>query len=163
MLMETVFSLGLLTVGLLALAAVFTQGMNNMGSGEGLPIAKQKAVETIESVFTSRDTRLISWAEVRNVSGSGVFLDGDQPIRVAGADGLVNTIDDGAIEEMRLPGIDGLVGTGDDRIIPLATFTRQLEITDINPNLREIKVTITYSQGEGTLTYTLATYMSSFA
>ncbi len=163
MLMETVFSLGLLSVGLLALAAVFSQGMLNLRASSNLPIAKQKAAETIESVFTSRDTRIVAWAQVRNVSEGGIFLDGDQPIRVPGSDGLVNTADDGAIEQMSLPGADNLVGTADDRVIPLTGFTRRVEINDITPNLREITVTVTYPQGDGTRIYTLMTYMSSFA
>ena len=163
MLMETVFSLALLSVGLLALAAVFSQGMLNLQSGSNLPIAKHKAVEAIESVFTSRDGRVVSWAQVRNKADSGIFLDGDQPIKLPGADALVHTDDDGAIEQMSLPGVDNLVGTGDDRLVPLTGFLRKIEIIDITTNLREIRVTITYPQGQATRTYTLSTYMSSFA
>jgi len=163
MLMETVFSIGLLSVGLLAMATVFTQGLLNLQASSNLPIARQKAIETIESVFTSRDTRLVSWAQVRNKADDGIFLDGDQPIRVPGPDGLVNTDDDGDIEQMSLPGADNLINTEDDRLIPLAGFTRKVKISDITPNLREITVTITYPQGKGTRTYTLSTYMSSFA
>ncbi|HJN44657.1 MAG TPA: hypothetical protein QF572_10805 [Vicinamibacterales bacterium] len=163
MLMETIFSLGLLSVGLLAIAAVFSQGLLNLQASSNIPLAKQKAVETIESVFTSRDTRIVSWAQVRNQSDGGIFLDGDQAIRVPGPDGLVNTNDDGAVEQMSLPGADNLVGTGDDRQIPLTGFTRRVEILAITPNLREVRVTITYPQGDGARTYTLSTYMSSFA
>ncbi|MEO2198891.1 MAG: hypothetical protein ABGY72_22785 [bacterium] len=163
MLMEALFSLGLLTVGMLAMASVFLQGMHQVNAATGLPVAKQKAVEMVESVFMSRDTRTISWAQVRNVADGGVFVDGAQPVRVPGVDGLVNTGDDGAIEHFRLPGLDGLVGTADDRIIPLAGFSRTVEITDINLNLRQITVTIGYPLGTGTATFTLVTYMSSYA
>ena len=163
MLMETLFSLGLMSIGLLAMAAVMSQGMLQLQSGRNLPIAKQKAVEAIESVFTSRDTRIISWAQVRNKADNGIFLDTAQPIRLPGNDGLVNTDDDGAMEQMTLPGPDALIGTGDDRLIPLIGFTRQVEIIDINPNLREIRVTIIYPQGQGTRSYILSTYVSSFA
>ena len=113
MLMETLFSMGVMSVGLLALAAVFSRGMLQLQGGSNLPIAKQKAVKAIESVFTSRDTRIISWAEVRNQQDNGIFLDGPQPIRVPGDDELVNTDDDGPIEQMILPGPDGLIGTAD--------------------------------------------------
>ena len=138
MLMETLFSMGVMSVGLLALAAVFSRGMLQLQGGSNLPIAKQKAVKAIESVFTSRDTRIISWAEVRNQQDNGIFLDGPQPIRVPGDDELVNTDDDGPIEQMILPGPDGLIGTADDEIISFNTFTREIEISDLNPNLREI-------------------------
>ena len=160
MMAEALISLGLLSVGLVAMAAVMTHGMLQLQTGANLPLAKQKAVE---SVFTSRDTRIITWAQVRNKADGGIFLDNQQPIRLAGNDGLVNTDDDGAIEELVLPGPDGYIGTGDDRVVPLNNFTRDVQIIDINQNLREIRVTIVYPQGDGTRTYTLSTYMSSFA
>ena len=161
--METLFSMALMSVGLLAMAAVFSRGMLNMQGGSNLPIAKQKAVEAIESVFASRDTRIITWAEVRNKLDNGVFLDGAQPIRVPGDDGLVNTDDDGQIEQLVLPGPDDLIGTSDDEIIPLNGFTREIVITDLNPDLREIRVTVEYPFGEGTHIYVLSTYVSSYA
>ena len=163
MLMETLFSMALMSVGLLALAAVFSRGMLLLQGGSNLPIAKQKAVEAIESVFTSRDTRTISWAQVRNKQDQGVFLDGAQPIKVPGDDGLVNTDDDGLVEQLILPGPDNYIGTADDVVIPMNGFTREIVITDINPDLREIRVTVVYPFGEGTQTYVLSTYVSSYA
>ncbi len=163
MLMETLFSMALMSVGLLAMAAVFSRGMLNMQGGSNLPIAKQKAVEAIESVFTSRDTRIINWTDVRNKADNGIFLDGAQPIRVPGADGLVNTDDDGQIVQLILPGLDELIGTADDEVIPMNGFTREIEILDINEVLREVRVTVEYPYGAGTRTYVLSTYMSSYA
>ena len=163
MLMETIFSLGLLTIGLLALAGVLSRGMLHLTQGTNLPIAKHKAVEAIESVFMSRDTRIITWAEVRNYSDGGIFLDGARDIRLPGADALVNTAADGAIEQLSLPGADNLTGTSDDRMIPLTGFTREIEIIDLTTDLREIRVTIEYPQGNGTRTYILSTYISVYA
>ena len=163
MLMETLFSMGLMSIGLLAMAAVFSRGMLNMQGSSNLPIAKQKAVEAIESVFASRDTRIISWSQVRNKQDNGVFLDGAQPIKVPGDDGLVNTDDDGQIEQLVLPGLDNLIGTGDDEVIPMNGFTREIQITDINSDLREIRVTIEYPFGNGVRSYVLSTYVSSYA
>jgi hypothetical protein len=126
-------------------------------------------------VHTARDTRTIVWCQIYNVSSvrtgdctdqpAGVFLDGEQPIADPGADGLVNTADDGAIS--KLPGPDGVAGTSDD--ITLSNFTRTIVITNVlegttpNANLKQIVVTIRYSVGPIRRTYTLTTYVSAIS
>ena len=162
-LVETIFALGMMAFGLLTLAAVFSYGMLHLRTGASLVLAKEKAAEAIESVFMSRDTRVTTWARVRNGADGGIFLDGPQPLKLPGPDGLVNTDDDGAIEEIVLPGPDNIVGTGDDKVVPLSGFTRQIEITDISQNLREIRVTIQYPYGPSYREYMLTTYISPFA
>ena len=141
-LIETIFALGIMAFGLLTLAAVFSYGIVNLRTGNSLLVAKEKAAEAIESVFMSRDTRLIGWSQVRNQAYGGIFLDGPQPLKVSGADGIVNTDDDGAIEQMVLPGPDDLIGTADDEVIQLTNYTREITIIDVGVNLREIRVTI---------------------
>jgi hypothetical protein len=125
--------------------------------------AKEKAAEAIESVFTARDSLIVTWSQVRNQSGGGLFLSGPQPIRTPGPDGLVNTADDGPVEETILPGPDRLVGTADDERVPLHSFTREIRITDLNQSLREIRVIVTYPYGEAAREYVLTTYISAFA
>lgn len=175
---ELIVALSILMVGLLGLAQVFYFGMAIVGTSSSQLIAREKAREAIESVHTARDTRVITWAQIRNTaspdcapwpnttaSGGGTFLNGEQNMLAAGPDGLVYTADD-AGQEM-LPGPDNTLGTGDD--VPLAGFTREVAICDIdgNPNLRQIAVTIRYngSAAVGNLrrTYTLITYISSFS
>ena len=162
-LVETVFALAIMAGGLLSLAAVFSYGMLHLNCGNSVMIAKEKATEAIESVFMSRDTIVISWDQVRNQSEGGIFVNAAQPIREPGSDGMVNTTDDGASEAVSLPGADGIVGTGDDDIEPLDGFTREIEITDINSNLRQIRVIVTYPFGEGSRELVLMTYISAFA
>ena len=162
-LLEVIFALGVMAFGLLTLAAAFTYGMVHLNTGNSLLIAKQKAAEAIESVFMSRDTRTLSWALVRNQADGGIFLAGPQPMKVAGADGMVNTTDDGPIEEVILPGPDGLIGTSDDETKPLTEFTREIDITDLGTNLREIRVIITYPYGTTYREFVLMTYISAFA
>ena len=162
-LIETIFALGIMAFGLLTLAAVFSYGIVNLRTGNSLLVAKEKAAEAIESVFMSRDTRLIGWSQVRNQAYGGIFLDGPQPLKVSGADGIVNTDDDGAIEQMVLPGPDDLIGTADDEVIQLTNYTREITIIDVGVNLREIRVTIRYPYGGAYDEYTLMTYISSFA
>ena len=72
--------------------------MAHLSGVVGRLIAREKAREAVESVHSARDMRVITWAQIRNVQQGGVFLAGAQPLRTAGADGLVNTADDGALE-----------------------------------------------------------------
>ena len=58
-----------------------------------------------------------------------MFKDGFTDLTTAGDDGLVNTADDGAIEELRTPGADGLLGNTDDLAQVLTNFQRQIAIT----------------------------------
>ncbi len=167
-LIESLVALGILSGGLLALALVLTTGVKKLADAPIDLIAKQKATEAIEAVFQARDTRVLTWAQIRNVQGGtgadgGIFLDGPQPIRIPGADGLINTADDGAVERLILPGSDGLLGTADDQSIPLSQYTREIRIRDINAVLRQIDVTVTYQTGNGTRRYALTTYISSYS
>jgi hypothetical protein len=162
-LVDTLLGMFILGGGLLALALAFSQGMIIMSTSHSQEIAKQKASEAVESVTSARDTRVITWARIRNVGNGGVFLDGPQSLRNPGADGLVNTADDGALECETLPGPDGVLGTGDDVVFQLKDFTREIAITDLATNLRQILVSVTYKVGSLTRTYQLITYISSFA
>jgi hypothetical protein len=169
-LIETMIAALILTIGVAAVAAVYTQGVMFMGVSQDDFVAKEKAREAVESVFTARDTRILTWAQIRNVAGGsgadgGVFLDGPLPINDPGPDGLVNTIDDGALENIILPGPDGLLGTADDIRIPLAKYTREIRIRDIagSTNLRTLTVIMRYQSGRLQRTYTLTTYISLYS
>ena len=170
-LVETIIALGVLTVGLLGSAAVMTTGMQNLSSSPSDVVVAQKATQAIEAVFAARDSHKLTWDQIRNVQGEtgsdgGIFLDGPQPLRIEGPDGLVNTADDGAIETVILPGKDQLLGTADDRIVTLNGYTRQIAITTVaneNGNLRQIVVTLTYMTGPTKRTYTMTTFISSYS
>jgi prepilin-type N-terminal cleavage/methylation domain-containing protein len=169
-LIETVVAMGILATGLLGLAGVFTLGMAHMATSSANLVAREKAREAIESVHTARDTRTITWAQINNVSSGGVFLDGAQPLKDPGPDGLVNTADDGAVEEQRLPGANGILGDADDVHIQMTNYTRRIAITpvldqdgNVNPNLRQIAVTIVYNVGAVKRSYVLTTYISAIS
>jgi prepilin-type N-terminal cleavage/methylation domain-containing protein len=167
-LVEVLVAMAITVTAALALAGMLAQGTALMLGSESQLIAKQKAAEAIESVFTARDTRVLTWALIRNEVGEtgadgGVFRDGFQSLRVAGPDGLVNTADDGAVEALTKPGPDGVVGNGDDEVIPLADYQREIRIRTIGPNLRSVTVIIRFRVGTGTRDYTLVTYISSYA
>jgi hypothetical protein len=177
-LIEVVTAMVILMVGLLSLARVFYFGMAIVGTSSAQLIAREKAREAIESVHTARDTRIITWAMIRNTAapdcsawanttanGGGTFLNGQQNMLASGPDGLVYTADDTGTE--KTPGPDNILGTADD--IPLVGFTREMAICDINgnPNLRQIAVTIRYNGssavGSQRRSYTLLTYISRFS
>lgn len=167
-LVEVLFALAIVTTAALALAAVLGQGVQLMRASQAQMIATEKATEAVESVFTARDTRVLAWAAIRNVAGDtgtdgGIFLDGLQPLRRPGPDGLINTDDDGPVEELVLPGPDSLLGTADDERVPLTGYTREIEIRDLGPNLRRLRVTVRYQVGSGTRDHVLVTFISSYA
>jgi type II secretory pathway pseudopilin PulG len=166
-LIETVFAIGVLSVGALGMAGIFASGMQKVASSPNELLSTQKAAEAIESVYSARDSHLLTWSQLRNVSNGGVFKDGPQPMTTAGPDGVVDTADDGPVETVILPGPDQKMGTADDITKTLTGLTRTIAIADISPPLgdvlRSVTVTITYLDGATTRTYVLTGYISSFA
>lgn len=167
-LVEAIVALTILALGLLAVAAAFSQGLAAISGSHLDLLAREKAAEAIESAYTARDTQVIPWAEVRNVQGEtgsdgGVFLDGPRPLTDAGPDGLINTADDGDVETLVTPGPDGVLGTADDVEQPLVNFTREVELRDLSLTLRQLRVLIRYTVGGEEREYVITTYISSYA
>ena len=172
-LIEVMVAMLVLTVGVLSLAGVMAIGVQTVAASTPMLIAREKAREAVESVHSARDTGELAWSRVRNVADGGVFLDGLQDIRVPGPDGLVNTADDGPIEVVRGPGVDGKLETADDTQLPLGPtlFQREVAITPVtfdgtttvNPNLRQVRVTIKYRVVNAWRTYTLTTLVSAYS
>jgi type II secretory pathway pseudopilin PulG len=164
-------AIGVLTTGVIGAAAVLTTGMQNLSSSPQDVIAAQKAQQAIEAVYAARDSHKLTWAQVRNVVGAGsdagVFLDGPQPLRTAGPDGLVNTADDDpGVETLQFPGPDQILGTADDVFVALNGFTREIYIRDVaseGGNLRTVTVTVKYQNGPATRTFVLSTLISSYS
>ena len=167
---ETVIALGVLTTGVLGAAGILATGMQNLSSSPADVITTQKAAQAIEAVFSARDSGKLTWAQIRNVVGAssdnGVFVDGPQPLKLPGPDGLVNTSDDTTVETVTLPGVDQVLETGDDQVLTLSNYTREILIRDVpneNGELRSIVVTIKYTNGPTTRTYTLTTFISAYS
>ena len=102
----------ILATGLLSMAGVFIMGLGQLAGSSASLIAREKAREAVESVHTARDIRTLAWCRIRNVGtptgcadgAVGAFVTGAQPLRTAGLDGLVNTVDDGADRSVARPG-----------------------------------------------------------
>jgi prepilin-type N-terminal cleavage/methylation domain-containing protein len=166
-LIEVFAAMMLVVIGLMALAGAVAVGTRRLTGSQDQLIASQRAAEAVESVFKARDNRTLTWAQIQNVVGAGadggIFLDGARDMRDPGPDGIVNTADDGAIQEIIRPGPDGLLGTADDEHIPLTNFTREVELREIRPNLRQLRVIIRYRTVGGPTQYVITTYISSYA
>ena len=161
----------ILIVGLAALGGLFAQSLTSLQFTREDLIAKQKAREALESVYSARNDATIGFAGIQNANGGGIFLNGFQPLFLPGPNGIVGTIGQSSILDRQvLPGPDGIIGTADDVILPLNNFQRQILIQplfdangNINPDIRQIAVTVQVTSAQrGTRNYTVTGYISRF-
>jgi len=150
-LIEFMVALMILVIGLLALLSLYTYALATMTHSDDISIARQKAREALESIYTARNTSQVSFSMINNVSNGGIFLDGEQPLTTPGNDGLIGTADDGSVEVMVIPGDDGIIGTSDDETKTLNHFTRQITIghSASASDLRNIQVIVTFTTPRG--------------
>jgi len=180
-LVETMAAIAIMSVGILTLIAAFASAVGSTQSAQEDLIARQKALEAVESIYTARNTQQITFSQIANISNGGIFTTAAAQLLSAGPDGLVNTADDVSFaasgpcpagpECVVVPGPDGILGTADDMAMSLGNFTRQIAIVNalnsdgtINNNLKIVTVTVTYSRiGNPTPhTYTVNTLISPY-
>jgi len=181
-LIETMIAIAVMTIGIVSLLAVFGTAVASTQNAQENLIARQKALETMESIYTARNTQQITFSQIANIANGGIFTSGATPLQSAGPDGLVNTADDvdfpasgvcpAGPECITLPGPDGILGTADDKALSLSNFRRQIQIgpvlesdgVTIDPNLKQITVTISYSTGGSPIprAYTVNALISAF-
>jgi len=168
-LIEMAIAVAVLSIGVLGLAAMLADSLAYMAGSQADFIAQQKADQAIETIFTAKYDSSITWAQVSNNSTTnptGLFYSTAQPIRQPGSDGLVGSINDNSapLDYILYPGPDGKLGTPDDVLYYLQNFTRTITITNVNgdPNLRSISVTVNYTTGRFTRSYTLNSMISAF-
>jgi hypothetical protein len=172
-LIEVMISSFVLTVALLGIAMTMVAGISSMYHTQEQLIAKQKAREALESVFTARSTQNVTFAQIQNSSVSGgIFLTGFHAIRGMGLDGIANTSDDAStpVETLVFPGTDGLLGTGDDENRPLSGFERKVTITNVldadgsvDPDIRRIAIEVRFKVKSVWHSVTVDSYVSRFA
>jgi type II secretory pathway pseudopilin PulG len=166
-LLETLIAIVVLMLGLLAVLVTFTMAISNTTSVQNDSIARQKAAEAIESIYTARQTGQITFAQIQNQgAGPGVFTVGFTPMMDPGPDGLDNTPDDVAAVPVRLPGPSGVItNTSADVLVDLGNFTRRVQIANVpgNPNVRQITVSVRYPVPQGWYrTYQVQALIASF-
>jgi len=182
-LIEVMIAVVVMSVGVLAIIASLASAVAATQSAEEDLIARQKALEGLESVYTARNSQQIPFSEVANTSSGGIFLTGSQKLLCPGPDGLVGTKDDapctessgavcpnGGVECWVLPGPDGVLGTPDDVTMSLANFSRTITISPVklpsgvtNANMMAIAITVSYTTpGLPARSYTVNSLISSY-
>lgn len=151
-LLEMVVAMTVLTIGLLGVAAATGYALMASNRGRGITNSKMLIVSAMEQMETLRDTGQLNFDEISNshVTGSTFsnFPTEFLPVSTSpGPDGVFGTLDD-----LRNPGPDGVYGNSDDftdntRARP--GVTRQILITEINPLLKRIQVTLRYTPNGG--------------
>ncbi len=173
-LIEVLISIFILTIGLVSLLSLFSLSLASTQTVQQDLIAKQQAVEALESIYTARNTAQVTFVQIQNTP-DGIFLAGLQPILAPGPDGLSGTADDvrgqnanancpGPATCVELPGKDGVLGSGDDVWLPLNNYRRQIVITALQGSLNQITVTVQYAvPGVGApKSYSVGGYISSY-
>jgi type IV pilus modification protein PilV len=166
---EVMVAMAVLVFGVLSLVSVITQGLRASYQTQIQYIAQQKAQEAMESIFTARDTRLVTSGQINNVSNGGIFKDNAQQLCAPGPDGLFGTADDDCTHPDGIvigPGPDNIFGTADDVQINLNPWmTRTVVIAPVanTPNLKSITVTINWTFEGQTLQYQLVSFISNFS
>lgn len=181
-LIETMIAIAIMGIGIMTLLAAFVTAVNATQNAQNNLIARQKALEAMESIYTARNSQQITFPQIANVSSGGIFISASEQLLDPGPDGIINTADDtnfaaaGACpagpECVTLPGPDGILGTADDVAYSLANFNRTIAVgtvleadgVTINPNLKQITVTVSYTSGTSTAvqSYTVTGLISSF-
>lgn len=172
-LIEVMFAMFVIMVGMLATAMTIVNGIAAVFYTQEQLIAKQKAREALESVFTARSTQNVTFDQIQNTNQSGgIFLAGFQSIRGMGVDGISNTSDDAAtaVQAVNFPGIDGLLGTADDEVVALTNYERKITIASVldtdghvDPDIRQISVEVRFQVNHIWRSVTVRSYVSRFA
>jgi prepilin-type N-terminal cleavage/methylation domain-containing protein len=182
-LIEVMIAIVIMTVGLLAVMASFATAISATASAQEDLIARHKALDAMESIYTARNSQQLPFAAINNVANGGIFLSGSLPLTCAGPDGLVGTADDvpctapdtgaacpGGVECLVLPGPDGVLGTADDVTQSLGNFTRTITFNNVllptgvvNTNLIAVTIAVSYTKpGWPARTYTVNGLISSY-
>lgn len=182
-LIEVMIAILVMSIGMLAVVASIATAVAATQSAQEDLIARHKALEALESIYTARNSQQVAFASINNVANGGIFLSGPQPLLCAGADGLVGTTDDApcvtsggvacpnaGVECWVLPGPDGVLGTADDVTMSLANFTRTITISQVllatgavNDNMMAVSVSVSYTKdGIPTRTYTVNGLISRY-
>jgi prepilin-type N-terminal cleavage/methylation domain-containing protein len=158
-LLEVLIAMAVMVTGLLAVAYGIGLGLEAVQKSTMDTIAREKAREAMEDVFTARDTAAIQFSQICNIPVTGpntnncLFVNGPTPMYTADpSNGLVNTTGAATqqIETFQTPGPDGILGTADDITYNLTSFSRTILVTPFSSSdgqtiLAQVQVTITYN------------------
>jgi prepilin-type N-terminal cleavage/methylation domain-containing protein len=154
-LLEVLVAMAVMVIALLSLAYGIGLGLEGVQMSTMDTIAREKAREAMEDVFTARDTTTISFSQICNIgNGTGcLFVNGPTSMNTPDNQGLVNTTtaETNAIETFYVPGPSGILGGTDQPVaVPLTGFQREIKVKPLSSSdgytqLAEVTVTITYN------------------
>src|ERR1700728_5083435 len=143
--LEVMISPVVMTIGILSVMASFATAIAATESAQEDLIARHKALDAMESIYTARNSQQLPFSSIQNIANGGVFKSGAQSLLCAGPDGIVGTADDvsctapdtgaacpGGGEGVGLPGPHGALGTADDVTQSLANFTRTIAFNSVS-------------------------------
>lgn len=155
--LEMVVSMMLLTVGLLGLAGAIGYAVTVSNKGRNVTNGKLLVVSILEEVETLRNTNQLQFPQIANagqVDNTGAtrnfegFPTTFMPVSSnPGPDGIFGTSDD-----LIDAGPDNIYGTVDDftnASLAMPGYSRQIQITNLNSNLKRIQVTLQYPDVSG--------------
>lgn len=177
-LVEVLIATVVLAIGLISVAALFAAAIAASQQSQEDQIAKQKAREALEGVYSARNDTALTFDSIQNVVNGGIFKDGFIPLNLAcppvgncTTSGIVGTTSETTLpDRVVYPGPDGVLGTADDRYISLSNYQREILIRPVLdsggtavPNIREIIVTVrVFTAGRGSRDYTVSGYISRY-
>ena len=86
-LLETMIAIVIMTVGLLAVIASFATAIKATSSAQEDLVARHKALDALESIYTARNSQQLPFASINNTAAAAFSKRGAQPLLCAGADG----------------------------------------------------------------------------
>src|SRR5271165_3645741 len=88
-LLETIFAMVLLAIGMLATLATIAYAVGANQTSQEDMFARQIASEAMESIFNARNTAQLGFSAINNVGvGAGIFVLGPQAPKCPGPDGI---------------------------------------------------------------------------
>lgn len=138
--LEMVVAMMVLTVGLLGLAAAIGYAVTVSNKGRNVTNSKLLVVSILEQMETLRNTNQLTFRQIANV---GSVDNTGASTTFAGFPSAFQNVTTN-------PGADGIYGTADDdQTTAVPGFTRQIQITSLNTNLKRIQVTLQYPDTNG--------------
>jgi prepilin-type N-terminal cleavage/methylation domain-containing protein len=151
-LLEAIVAISILSVGLLGVAAAISYSATTNLRSKNITSAKQVIQSSLEQVTILRDTGRLNFNEISNAASAGANFSGYvstfRPVtNNAGADGISGTADDVAAD-------DDTTNDG---------YQWKIVVTELNPNLKKIEVTIKYPTGHTQQTLSGVGYINNDA
>jgi prepilin-type N-terminal cleavage/methylation domain-containing protein len=182
---EVIIAAVIMTIGLLALLAMFATALANTQFSQEDLIARQKAREGLEAIFSARDDGSIPFAQIDNVCNippppavaTGIFKCGwDNLVRLdPDTNEVLGVAPPSLLAEGTIPDyVLAPDNTGALTVhVPLTNFQRQIAFSSYitptgpnagtaDPNLRKVTVTVRYFRNGHEVDYAVNGYISAF-